>query len=430
MNERRINPFCPNGAIAPGMFAGRFEEIKAIETSLIQAKGGNPVNLLITGERGIGKTSLLQYAEVVAEGHLSVESVSFKFLISSVSLTSRMTRKTLIKLIEREVARKLSTTEKARSFIQNTWSFVKRIEVSGTKISTAEQEQEDELMLDDFAWAILQTAKRITADEQDTFSAAYDGIVILVDEADNAPAAIGLGEFLKTVQEKLQKGGVRSVFFILAGLPNVRDVLKDSHESSLRLFEDHALGRLEADEVEYVIKRCLDSSFEKCGRKTTIDDEAKAELVRLADGYPHFIQQFGYSAFNADEDGHIDMSDVIRGAFGNGGALELIGSRYYSDDFFNKIKSDSYRSVLRVMAEDMDSWVSRQNIKRKFDGADTTLTNALKVLSDRGIIERDQTRQGYYRLKQKGFAWWILLLADKQEQKRRATKKRPQLVNP
>jgi Cdc6-like AAA superfamily ATPase len=117
MDERRVNPFCPNGAIAPGMFAGRLTEIEAIETSLIQAKGENSVNLLITGERGIGKTSLLQYAEVVAEGRLPVGPTLFRFLISSVSLTSRMTRKTLIKLIEREIGRKLSTSEKARSFL-------------------------------------------------------------------------------------------------------------------------------------------------------------------------------------------------------------------------------------------------------------------------------------------------------------------------
>lgn len=418
-----MNPFCPNGAIAPGMFAGRGEEIEAIERSLLQAQGGNPVNLLITGERGIGKTSLLQYAEVVAEGHIPVDDKAVKFLIGSVSLTSKTTRTTLIKLIEREIARKLADSEKARKFLTTTWDFVQRLEVGGVKITQTQQDQDDELVLDDFAWALSQTAKRITTSGQDTFNCNYDGVLILIDEADNAPVSVGLGEFLKIVQEKLQKNNVRNVFFILAGLPSVRNVLKGSHESSLRLFEDHTLDILEDEEVKYVIKRCLDSSFDRCGIRTTITGEAQTELIRLADGYPHFIQQFGYSAFEADTDNCIELDDVLKGAFGIKGALEQIGNRYYSDDFFTKIKSDSYRSVLRVMAEDMDSWVTRAKIKAKFKGTDATLTNALKVLSDREIIEKDVSRQGYYRLRQKGFAWWIRLLSDNQEQQKRNPRK-------
>ncbi len=57
---------------------------------------------------------------------------------------------------------------------------------------------------------------------------------------------------------------------------------------------------------------------------------------------------------------------MSRGAFSKGGALELIGDRYYRNDFYNKIQKDSYRQVLRIMASKAHIWVTKADIKRKF----------------------------------------------------------------
>lgn len=108
----------------------------------------------------------------------------------------------------------------------------------------------------------------------------------------------------------------------LAGLSNLRDVLSASHPSSLRIFEENKLERLSADEVELVIDSCMKEANRLNQREYTIADEAKNLLVHYSEGYPHFIQQFGYSAFDVDSDGVIDDRDVIAGAFGRGGALD------------------------------------------------------------------------------------------------------------
>ena len=71
----KVNPFQPNGPVAPGMFSGRLNEILALEKGLFQTKNGNPLNFLVTGERGIGKSSLLNYLRPLAEG--SIKSPDF-----------------------------------------------------------------------------------------------------------------------------------------------------------------------------------------------------------------------------------------------------------------------------------------------------------------------------------------------------------------
>lgn len=89
--------------------------------------------------------------------------------------------------------------------------------------------------------------------------------------------------------------------------------------------------------------------------------------------------------------------------------MELIGDRYYRDNFYNKIKKESYRQVLRIMADNLDDWVTKKEIKTKFKGNDSTLDNALFALRDRKIILPKEGERGVYRLQHKGFAWWIKL---------------------
>ena len=78
----RINPFRPNSPVAPGMFVGRIDELQALEQSLVQTRAGQPKHFMLTGERGIGKTSLLNYLRWVAQGEIDgLDGEKFKFLV-------------------------------------------------------------------------------------------------------------------------------------------------------------------------------------------------------------------------------------------------------------------------------------------------------------------------------------------------------------
>lgn len=62
---RRYNPFQPNSPVFMNMFVGREREIDRLDEILYQTKLGNPSNILIVGERGIRKSSLLLYKQVL-----------------------------------------------------------------------------------------------------------------------------------------------------------------------------------------------------------------------------------------------------------------------------------------------------------------------------------------------------------------------------
>lgn len=155
-----------------------------------------------------------------------------------------------------------------------------------------------------------------------------DGIVILLDEVDHATPSLNLGVFLKNLTEVLVQENANKVLLIIAGLPKVRDILSASHKSSLRLFEEFKLTPLSRDEAKDVIRRGLKEA-EKHGPVTTITKEAMEHICFYSEGYPHFVQQIGYSAFAVDTDNNITEEDVKQGMFMKSGAFDLIGDRYY-----------------------------------------------------------------------------------------------------
>jgi AAA ATPase domain len=396
------------------MFVGRTNELDKLEAGLLQTKAGQSLSFMLTGERGIGKTSLLEYLRAVATGGIDINSEYVSFLVVETDIDQRTTQTTLVRKIELGLRTELEKTEKARLFLKGAWNFLQRVEAGGFSLKE-HQKSDAEVLVEEFAYSLAETVKRTTAgDSNDTFGAKYDGLLLLIDEADNSSTDLGLGSFLKLLMERLQRRGCEKVMVVLAGLPELRQVLLQSHPSSLRIFEELPLDRLSSGEVKSVVAMGISQGNKNNTEQTTITDEAKDVLVNLSEGYPHFIQQFGYCAFAADQDFSIDAEDVKSGAFGRRGGLEMIGDRYYRNDFYNKIQKDSYRQVLRIMAEKHDGWISKAEIKAAFDGKESTLDNAIHALRERHIILSQEGQRGVYRLQHRGFALWIkLYTADK-----------------
>ena len=382
----KINPFEPFAPVNPGSFVGRLVDLRRLKSALIQTSVGKPINFMITGERGIGKTSLMNYLKYAAEGHIPIEGEKLSFVVIDTDVNEHTTPLGLISKIQLGLENALGQHEAGRDFLKKAWDFIQRVQAGGIKIGNA-QRASDELLLEEFAYSLAATTARICSDSEGTtlWNTKADGVLILIDEADNGGKSLQLGSFFKLLGERLQRRGCTRVMFGLAGLPELRKVLHDSHPSSLRMFDEIALSRLEEGDINAVVNICLEEANKNNPKPTGITDNGRKLLVSLSEGYPHFIQQFGYSSFAADTDDSINSDDVLEGAFGEKGALAQIGDNYYRNDFYNKIQKESYRKVLRIMAEYRTEWVPKRDIRTKFNGKDSVLNNAIKALRDRKI---------------------------------------------
>lgn len=283
----KINPFKPNSPVPTAMFTGRLDEILALEQGLHQTKNGQPCNFMITGDRGIGKSSILFYLTSISNGAIkSPEYEKFNFLPICIPISDKLEITTLLKLIERNISRELGKTESIKKFLSESWEFIQRIKVMDSGINTVEADSEIELQIDNFSYSLAETSKRITNPERGEHK--KDGIIFLFDECDNASPDIRLGYFFKTVTEALQRHDCHNIMFVIAGLPDTPEKLSKSHESSLRIFNHMKIVELNTPDRKYVINKGLAEGNKINAEQTSISSDALEAISVLSEGYPHF----------------------------------------------------------------------------------------------------------------------------------------------
>ncbi|MFD2676001.1 ATP-binding protein [Camelimonas lactis] len=392
----KYNPFRPDKAAPPGMFAGRVDEIEYIQGCLRQTQNGNPKHFAITGERGIGKSSLVHLEQLSARGKITLNKQRFNFIVVSLKLRKDDDFYTIVERVAKELKRETSKMSQLGSLVLSSIAVLSRLEIAGVRIhpSTSQVDEAFSALIDDFELAILRMGD------------AFDGILLLLDEADAPPATANLGLFCKLLTEEMTSRQCEKVCIGLAGLPNLSSRLRESHESSLRLFHILNLKPLEPNERSQVLRMGLEDANKKNTSPVTIAPDAEDLIGSFSEGYPHFLQEFAYCAFEHDSDNNIDKSDFLSSLFTENGAFDQLGAKYF-DKAYNTPASDDYRKVLHVMADGVDVWISRSDIIAKSKLKGTTVDNAIRALKAKDIIVSDESRPGRYRLPTLSFATWI-----------------------
>lgn len=397
----KYNPFRPNSIVTPGMFQGRYDEILAIQQCLNQAKNENPQHFIVEGERGVGKSSLLLMIQYLAAGKIAVtDKISLNFLVLNVELNSNSDFIDIIRLISSELKNAISRNKDFEIKLKSVWDFLSNWEILGVRYHKEKESQiQPYVILDQLARTLKETIDQIKE---------LDGILILIDESDKPSSSASLGEIVKLLTEKLTKMECDKVLLGLAGLPILNTKLRESHESSPRIFTTITLKPLEHDDRLKVVDAAIEDANKKNENKTIIENDAKELISELSEGYPHFIQEFGSAAFSNDSDNHITVDDVMMGSMKQNGAIDQLGHKYFNEMYFDQINSPEYRKLLQAMATYLDEWVDRAKIKKvNNELKDTTINNAIQALKTRNIILANQNKQGEFRLPTKSFAVWI-----------------------
>jgi DNA polymerase III delta prime subunit len=368
---------------------------------LFQTKNGNPQHFLLHGERGIGKSSLLYIQELTAAGDIvGWDEQRFNFLTVTAILEPGDNYETIVRKLGAALRRRLSSHAATKDYVRATWDFLKCWEILGVRYHASEHTIASSELLDELAHS-YGTACARTAE-------TFDGILLLIDEADKPTSDAQLGALLKGLTERITRMEHARVCLGVAGVSGIIETLRRSHESSPRIFTSFHLQPLSREESVQVVRKGLREAAEKNQKETTVTDDAVTLIAMLSEGYPHFIQQFAFSAFEADEDWNIDRNDVLRGAWAEHGAFQQLGTKYFENLYFDRISSDDYRQVLRAMSDHLDGWVSKEELRAKCPQLkSSTLNNALKALSSRRIIIPQHGVRGSYRLPTKSFATWI-----------------------
>ena len=290
------NPFSPGAGSPPPELVGREGVLEQARILLGRIRLKRPEkSMLLTGLRGVGKTVLLNEIErmsAAAGFHIvSVEAHEDKPLAA---LLAPHLRKLFF-----ELNRLAGAGEKVRrglavlkSFMNGVRMTVGEIEV-GLDIDPEQGAADSGDLESDLPNLFLAVAE--AADERKT------SVALLIDEIQyfNQKELSALIMAMHKMQQRQLP-----LTLLGAGLPILPGLAGESKSYAERLFNFPNIGPLsEADAA-----RALQDPVKAVGVEFTAD--ALAEIARVTQGYPYFLQEWGYQTWNRAEDSPIELAVV------------------------------------------------------------------------------------------------------------------------
>lgn len=283
------NPFAPNAGIEPPQFAGRKDVLA--ETDLMFQRimrGHSEKHIVLTGLRGVGKTVLLQKIEFLA--------IENKFCVARIEATGNTNlAKTLAKPLHK-VLLDLNRFEGAKDVILNGGKALKRF-LSGMNVKYGEVsvgvDMPDQPSINDANGNIELDLPELLEKISTAAKAKSRGLALLVDEMQFFTKT-EIKAITLSIHELQQKK--LPFVFVGAGLPMLPEIIGSASTYAERIFTFAKIGELSRAETYEAIS----VPIQKGG--ATIEEEALADIFKDTKGYPYFVQEWGYQAWNLAND--------------------------------------------------------------------------------------------------------------------------------
>jgi hypothetical protein len=371
------NPFTPNSPIDPQYFAGRINEIFKVQAALNQTRHGKTQHILLTGERGIGKTSLGIFARFIAENPNEILKTDFQYATAYYTVERDQA---LVDVCRGLTTRLLQNVE--RGLAQKCADRLKNLKLHfAIHVPGVGEIKVDPETIPETKSRLYADFERAIEEAWDELKSTYNGILLVVDEIHNLRTFDGAGSFFKVVSEAWAVDGYRNAMFAVIGLPNVpMDISKDD-PSAPRIFSYVELKRMTTEECLNIVQSCVTKSGKR------IEDVAALQIAARSGGFPYFLHQLGYDAFEKDTDGVIDMHD-LEVAFSSS-LLQF--ERMFFGDLYKSVEGKQKQKIVDELAGCYSNPRSAKDLAKAL--RIKNVHQYLKPLEKDGIVEK--TKSGY-----------------------------------
>jgi type II secretory pathway predicted ATPase ExeA len=290
------NPFAPGAGSQPPELAGRDEIISDAEVALQRILiGRHDKSQILLGLRGTGKTVLLNRIEQMAEQHDHLASfIEAPEVNSLASLLYPKVHQTL---------RRLSMVESAKAnayaAMRALRGFASTFKVTVGDVSLSVDPEPGSADSGILEYDLTDLFLRIGAAAQ----AAGKAWTLLIDEVQYLDET-ELSALIVAIHRVNQKQ--LPIMFFGAGLPQLAALTGEAKSYAERLFNFPTIGPLDRTAVIAAIRQPIESEGE------TISDDALDMIIERTEGYPYFLQEWGFQAWNIADQSPINADDVKR----------------------------------------------------------------------------------------------------------------------
>ena len=291
--DPNANPFNPGAGISPPELVGRDPLLEGAGIALERIKRGRSErSMLFVGLRGVGKTVLLREIRrrAVEKGYL-VEMIEAQEGQSIVQLLVPALRRLLLDLDTAK--RAISAVKKGLRVLR---SFLGTIKIAAGEVEVTlgvdpEQGRADsgdlEADLKDLLVALGEAARE-----------AGKPIALLIDEMQYLPKR-DLAALIRSLHAVAQENLPLVLFG--AGLPQLFSQVGDAKSYAERLFKYAEIDRLPQADSNEVVRGPVQTGG------ASVTGDALGEIYQQTKGYPYFLQEWGYRAWNLAPGKNIDI---------------------------------------------------------------------------------------------------------------------------
>ena len=341
----KINPFNPQQPAKPNFFVGREQEVKTFTTFLFQTINSSPMNMSVTGDRGMGKTSLLiKFEQIARENNcLTLRLSNYEGNVQNLFELSDF----LIDNIQAEIL--------SRSPFQKGLDDIKRFFSSlNAELSVGEVSlniSKNKIIIQELI------IRRLTA-IWGKIKEDYKAIVLLIDESESLEKINSL-TFLREIFQKVQSNC--NYMVVLAGKLNFPEVMSETFSPLNRFFPAQRLKPLSNNAIDrYVHERLLQTGV-------TIEHQALRIIEVKSEGHPYVLVSMSYWVFDSLTEIETYITKAVVGR-----CMEKIRKRL-TEDFFAPMVQPLRPATKNVLF----------NIASKIQSLQFTFREALKITSIR-----------------------------------------------
>jgi len=332
--DKVLNPFSPGAGTPPPQLAGRDAILQQALMTLARIKRGRAEkSILLIGLRGTGKTVLLHEISGLAEkeGYRSVMVEAHEKKSLPEILLPELRRVLFSLNIQGTISAKVNRAFRVlKSFVSTVKINFKVNEIDfGIGIEPELGSADSGNLEADLAQVFIALGE--AAQDRST------AIAIIIDELQYL-SEDELSSLIMAIHRVSQKS--LPVVVIGAGLPQLVGKAGRAKSYAERLFDYPELGPLKTEDA----KSALQKPVQKEG--ITFTEEALDEIIRVTRGYPYFLQEWGYQAWNIASRSPIDI-EVTKQA--------TLAATQQLDQSFFRVRFDRLtpreKEYLRALAE-------------------------------------------------------------------------------
>jgi len=374
---KEYSPFTPGVPVPIEFFVGRVAEVDRLKTAAKESTSGRLRVSFLTGERGIGKSSLAFFVRVLAEREHQV--VGLHTFLGGVTSLEEMVRRVFDRLLKESIGK--TWEGKVRDFFGN---HIRQVGLFGVSVELGTPDRDLGRMVHDFVPAVRRLVDRLRDERK--------GLFLILDDINGLAVSAPFANWLKSIVDEIATSDEPlPLCLILVGLEDRRQALIDRQPSLARVFDIVDIRPWTQEEGTTFFQ----TAFSKVNVK--IADAALSMLVRYSGGLPVLAHEIGDAVYRTDQDGTIDYDDAVVGILS---AAEIVGRKYIEPRIFEAIRSERYRAILRkIVTQRFDIRFKRGDLRKDLTSDEAkVLDNFLRRMKGLGVVKTDpEGGPGAYR---------------------------------